>query len=85
MTMTDAAAAAMRAKAAGEARAAVAAVQRAGRLLDDAASLVVLRGQEAWLGPARDAFDARGLALRDRLSAEEHELRVLALAIEGAM
>lgn len=85
MTMTDAAAAAMRAKAAGEARAAIAAVQRAGRLLDDAASLVVLRGQEAWLGPARDAFDARGLALRDRLASEEHELRVLALAIEGAM
>ncbi len=84
MTMTDAAAAAAGAKAAAQAHAVAAAVRRAARLLDDADALVLLRGQDGWLGPARDAFDARGLALHDRLAAEEHELRMLALAIEGA-
>lgn len=85
MTMTDAAAAAERAKAVAQALAVQGAVRRAVRLLDEAAALVVLRGQEAWLGPARDAFDARCLALHDRLAAEEHELRLLALAIEGSL
>lgn len=85
MTMTDAAASAARAKADGEARAAIAAAQRAGALLDEAAALVVLRGQEGWLGPARDAFDARGRALRDRLAEEEFQLRMLVHAIEGAI
>lgn len=84
MTMTDAAAAAARAAAVEQARAVEAAVRRAARLLDEAAALVVLRGQDGWLGPARDAFDARGLALHDRLAAEAHELRLLALAIEGS-
>lgn len=84
MTMTDAAAA-ERAKAVAQARAAETAVLRSARLVDEAAALVVLRGQEGWLGPARDAFDARGLRLRDRLAAEEHDLRLLALAIEGSM
>lgn len=90
MTMTDAAAAAAagraaRAHAVAEAHEAIWAVHRAARLLDDAAGLAVLRGQEAWLGPARDAFDARGEALRSRLLAESGELRMLALSIEGAL
>jgi hypothetical protein len=84
MTMTDPAAAAAAAQAVQEARAVAAAARRAARLLDEAAALVLLRGQDRWLGPARDAFDARCLALHDRLAAEEHELRVLALAIEGS-
>lgn len=90
MTMTDAAAAAaqsaaLRAAAALEAREAIWAVQRAAQKLEEASRLVVLRGQDAWLGPARDAFDARGEALRARLDVETHELRMLALAIEGAL
>ncbi|WP_123696715.1 hypothetical protein [Agrococcus jenensis] len=84
MTMTDAAAAAAHAKAVAQARAVEAAVRRAALLLDEAAGLVLLRGQDAWLGPARAAFDARCLALHDRLAEEELELRMLALAIEGA-
>lgn len=84
MTMTDAAAA-ERAKAVAQARTVEAAVLRAARLLDEAAALVLLRGQDDWLGPARDAFDARGLRLHDRLVAEEHELRLLALAIQGSV
>lgn len=84
MTMADAAAAAARAKAVEEAQAVEAAVRRAARLLDEAAALVLLHGQDGWLGPARAAFDARGLALHERIAAEEHELRLLALAIEGA-
>jgi len=82
--MTDAVAAAARAKAVAQARAMEAAVSRAALLLDEAAGLVLLRGQDAWLGPAREAFDARCLALHDRLAEEERELRVLALAIEGS-
>ena len=88
MTTTDPAAAAQaasRAHAVAQAHDAIWAVHRAARMLDDAAGLAVLRGQEAWLGPARDAFDARGEALRSRLIAETGELHVLALAIEGAM
>lgn len=87
MTMTDAAAAqaAARAHAVAAAHEAIWAVHRAARMLDDAAGLAVLRGQEAWLGPARDAFDARGAALRSRLISETSELHVLALAIEGAV
>lgn len=89
MTMADAAAAAAqaaaRAHAVAEAHEAIWAVHRAARLLDDAAGLAVLRGQEAWLGPARDAFDARGEALRSRLITETSELHLLALAIEGAV
>ena len=85
MTMTDAAAAAARAKAVEQAEAVEAAVRRAARLLDEAAALVLLRGQDGWLGPAREAFDARGLALHGRLAEEEHELRLLALAVEGSM
>lgn len=87
MTMTDAAAAqaAARAHAVVAAHEAIWAVHRAARMLDDAAGLAVLRGQEAWLGPARDAFDARGAALRSRLISETSELHVLALAIEGAV
>lgn len=84
MTTTDAASAAARAKAVEEAEAAEAAVRRAARLLEDAAGLVVLRGQDGWLGPARAAFDARALAVHDRLAAEAHELRMLALAIAGS-
>ncbi|GAA1423366.1 hypothetical protein [Agrococcus citreus] len=84
MTMTDAAAA-ERAKAVAQADAAEAAVLRAARLVDQAAALVVLRGQDGWLGPARDAFDARGLRLHDRLAGEEHDLRLLALAIRGSV
>lgn len=84
MTMTDAAAA-ERAKAAAQAAAVEAAVLRAARFLDQAAALLPLRGQEAWLGPARDAFDARGLRLHERMVAEEHELRQLALAVAGAV
>lgn len=84
MSATDADAAAARAKAAAQARAVEGAVGRAALLVDEAASLVLLRGQDAWLGPARRAFDARCLALQGRLAAEEHELRLLALAIEGA-
>lgn len=98
MTMTDAAAAAAQAAAAqavaqaaaragavAEAREAIWAVERAARLLDDAGGLAVLRGQEAWLGPAREGFDARGEALRGRLQGEVHELRMLALSIEGCI
>lgn len=81
----QAADAAARASAVAEAHEAIWAVHRAARMLDDAAGLVVLRGQEAWLGPARDAFDARGEALRARLIAETGALRTLALAIEGAL
>lgn len=84
MTMTDAAAA-ERAKAVAQADAAEAAVLRAARLVDQAAALVVLRGQDGWLGPARDAFDARGLRLHDRAAGEERELRLLALAIRGSV
>ncbi|MGM1029243.1 MAG: hypothetical protein ACQEWM_05140 [Actinomycetota bacterium] len=82
--MTDAAAA-ERAKAVAQAQSVETAVLRAARLLDEAAGVVLLRGQEGWLGPARDAFDARGLRLHDRLAAEEHGLRLLALAIEGSL
>ncbi len=88
MAMTDAAAdaaAAERAKAVAQADAVEGAVLRAARLLDQAAGLLPLRGQEAWLGPARDAFDARGLRMHERMAAAEHELRLLALAIEGAV
>jgi len=84
MAMTDAAAA-ERAKAVAQAHAVEAAVLRAARLLDEAAALVLLRGQDGWLGPAREAFDARGLRLHDRLVAEEHDLRLLALAIRGSV
>lgn len=84
MTMTDADAAAQRAKAVAQAEAVEDAVRRAAFMLDQAAALVVLRGQDGWLGPARDAFDARCLALHDRLVAEEHALRVLALGIDGS-
>lgn len=83
MTMTDAAAAA-RSKAVAQTEAVESAVRRAALLLDQAAALVELRGQDGWLGPARDAFDARGLALRGRLVDEERELRLLALALEGS-
>jgi hypothetical protein len=89
MTMTDAAAAAAqaaaRASAVAEAREAIRAAERAARLLEDAGGLAVLRGQEAWLGPARDGFDARGAALQGGLLAEAHELRMLVLAIEGCI
>ena len=85
MTMTDAAAAAVRARAVDEAQAARSAVLRAEARMRDAAATVVLRGQGDWLGPAREAFDARCLALRDRLALEEHELRGLAFTIEGAL
>lgn len=89
MTMTDATVAAMqaaaRSSAVAEAREAIQAVHRAARMVDDAAGLAVLRGQEAWLGPARDAFDARGEALRSRLVAETHELHILARAIESTL
>lgn len=84
MTMTDAAAA-ERAKAVAQADAVEAAVLRAARCLDQAAALVPLRGQDGWLGPARDAFDARGLRLHERMVSEEHDLRLLALAIAGAV
>ena len=90
MTMTDAAAAAAlgaaaRARAVAEAREAIAAAQRAARAFEDAAELVVLRGQDAWLGPAREAFDARCEALRVQLALQTHELRMLAGTIEGAL
>lgn len=93
MTTTDAAAAAAQAAAAqaarvsavSEAREAIWTAERAARLLVDAGGLAVLRGQEAWLGPARDGFDARGAALQGRLLAESHELRMLVLAIEGCI
>ncbi|WP_206448007.1 hypothetical protein [Agrococcus sp. KRD186] len=97
MTMTDAAAAAAQAaavqaaaqaariSAVAEAREAIRAAERAARLLEDGGGLAVLRGQEAWLGPARAAFDARGAALQGRLRAESHELRMLVLAIEGCI
>ncbi|SFS10704.1 hypothetical protein SAMN04487783_1449 [Agrococcus baldri] len=78
-------AAARRASAVAEAHDAIRAVQRAVRALEDAAELVVLRGQEGWLGPARDAFDARGERARSRVLAEVDQLRLLALAIEGAL
>ncbi len=83
--MTGADAEAARVKAVAQAQAVESAVDRAALLLDEAASLVVLRGQDAWLGPARQAFDTRCLALHVRLSTEEHELRMLALAIAGAV
>ncbi|WP_072314781.1 hypothetical protein [Agrococcus sp. Marseille-P2731] len=85
MTMTDAVAAAARASAAAEAHVAIAAVERAARALGDAGSLAVLRGQEAWLGPARDAFDARGMALRAQLLDESTALQLLASSIRGAL
>jgi hypothetical protein len=84
MTMSDAAAA-ERAKAIAQAHAVESGVLRAARFLDQAAALVVLRGQDGWLGPAREAFDARGLRVHDRMVAEEHDLRLLALAIRGSV
>lgn len=87
MTMvTDAAAAAaLRTRAVDEARAAQHAVRRARARMRDAADTVVLRGQGDWLGPAREAFDERCRRLRERLAAEEHELAMLVLSIEGAL
>ncbi|SDS11057.1 hypothetical protein [Agrococcus carbonis] len=90
MTMTDAAAAAAlagaaRARAVEEARAASLAVDRARRAAAGAAAAIDLRGAEGWLGPAREAFDARVAALRARLADEEHALRLLGSAIEGAV
>jgi hypothetical protein len=83
--VTDAAAAAVRARAVDEARAAQHAVRRARARMGDAAEAVVLRGQGDWLGPAREAFDERCRRLRDRLAAEEHELALLVLSIKGAL
>lgn len=90
MTMTDAAvaaaqAAAARAVARAEAQEAIWAAQRATARLEDAGQLVVLHGQEAWLGPAREGFDERCRDLRAQLLSEAHELRMLALAIEGCV
>ncbi|WP_413317487.1 hypothetical protein AA0Z99_11485 [Agrococcus sp. 1P02AA] len=85
MTVTDAVVAAARASAAAEAHEAIGAVERAARALEDAAALAVLRGQEAWLGPAREAFDARGQALRARLLDESTALQLLASSIRGAL
>lgn len=84
MTMTDAAAAAAVARAAAEVREALWAVRRAARMQDEAASLVLLQGQEGWLGPAREEFDRRCEALRAQLMGEERELQQLALMLESA-
>lgn len=84
-TVTDAAAAALRARAVDEARAAQHAVRRARARMRDAGETVVLRGQGDWLGPAREAFDERCRRLRERLATEEHELAMLVLSIEGAL
>lgn len=78
-------AARLRQAAIAEAEAAIAAILAAQRRLGEAADLTLLRGQEAWLGPARDAFDGRCRAVVARIDAQMEELHRLRLAIEGAV
>lgn len=85
MTMAGTAAAAMQEELRRRAREARSAVRRAGWALDDAAALVRLQGMDSWLGPAREAYDARAGELRGRLEREEHELRMLQHALTGLL
>ncbi|WP_306233484.1 hypothetical protein [Agrococcus beijingensis] len=82
---TATATAAMQEELRRRARAARSAVRRASYALDDATALVRLEGLDGWLGPARDAYDARVEALRGRLLREQHELRVLEHSLTGLL